>query len=246
MQMMQTGVQQPAWPQTQQMGMQQPAWPQTQQMGMQQPAWPQTQQMGIPQVGFQNQMGMQPGGYAPQATAAVDTTGDGRANALVRGVDRNGDGIPDALQGGGMMGGGMMGGGMMGGANGGWRQSYGFDGLELQQLLSTYYSEARGGMFRTPRMSRADFDNSIQRLMRVHSTAVRTLSSTLFTLFDTDRSGSIDWVEFYSGASLYSLLESFHTYRFGANIGSKENVITTLILFLALARTVFTWTILAH
>ena len=54
------------------------------------------------------------GGYAPQATAAVDTTGDGRANALVRGVDRNGDGIPDALQGGGMMGGGMMGGGMMG------------------------------------------------------------------------------------------------------------------------------------
>ena len=44
------------------------------------------------------------GGYAPHATAAVDTTGDGRANALVRGVDRNHDGIPDVLQGGGMMG----------------------------------------------------------------------------------------------------------------------------------------------
>ena len=52
-------------------------------------------------------MGYRGGGHASQATAAVDTTGDGRANALVRGVDRNHDGIPDALQGGGMMGGGM-------------------------------------------------------------------------------------------------------------------------------------------
>ena len=60
-----------------------------------------------------NQMGHRGGGYAPHATAAVDTTGDGRANAVVRGVDRNGDGIPDSLQGGAMMmGGGMMGGGM--------------------------------------------------------------------------------------------------------------------------------------
>ena len=87
-----------------QTGVQQPVGPQAQQMGRQQLVWPQTQQMGVPQVGFQNQMGMQPGGYAPHATAAVDTTGDGRANALVRGVDRNHDGIPDVLQGGGMMG----------------------------------------------------------------------------------------------------------------------------------------------
>ena len=93
-----------------QTGVQQPVWPQAQQMGVQQPVWPQTQQMGVPQVGFQNQMGMQPGGYAPQATAAVDTTGDGRANAVVTGVDRNRDGIPDELQGGGMQGGGMVGG----------------------------------------------------------------------------------------------------------------------------------------
>ena len=50
------------------------------------------------------QMGYRGGGYASQATAAVDTTGDGRANALVTGVDRNHDGIPDALQGGGMRG----------------------------------------------------------------------------------------------------------------------------------------------
>ena len=40
------------------------------------------------------------GMYAPQATAGVDTTGDGRANYMVTGVDRNRDGIPDALQGG--------------------------------------------------------------------------------------------------------------------------------------------------
>merc|ERR1711907_595531 len=34
----------------------------------------------------------------PVATAAVDTTGDGVANILYTGVDRNMDGIPDALQ----------------------------------------------------------------------------------------------------------------------------------------------------
>ena len=34
----------------------------------------------------------------PRATLAVDSNGDGRANYLVSGVDRNMDGIPDALQ----------------------------------------------------------------------------------------------------------------------------------------------------
>lgn len=35
---------------------------------------------------------------APTATVAVDTTGDGRANMMVTGVDANRDGIPDVLQ----------------------------------------------------------------------------------------------------------------------------------------------------
>merc|ERR1712086_329826 len=34
----------------------------------------------------------------PVATVAVDVDGDGRADYLVSGVDRDGDGIPDALQ----------------------------------------------------------------------------------------------------------------------------------------------------
>jgi hypothetical protein len=34
----------------------------------------------------------------PRATVGVDATGDGRANYLVSGVDRNLDGIPDVLQ----------------------------------------------------------------------------------------------------------------------------------------------------
>ena len=37
-------------------------------------------------------------GYAPRATIGVDVDGDGRADYLVSGVDRNRDGIPDALQ----------------------------------------------------------------------------------------------------------------------------------------------------
>lgn len=36
--------------------------------------------------------------YAPVATVAVDSTGDGRANYMYTGVDRNRDGIPDAMQ----------------------------------------------------------------------------------------------------------------------------------------------------
>ena len=32
------------------------------------------------------------------ATGGVDSTGDGRVDALVSGLDRNGDGIPDQLQ----------------------------------------------------------------------------------------------------------------------------------------------------
>ena len=36
--------------------------------------------------------------YAPRATIGVDVDGDGRADYLVSGVDRNRDGIPDALQ----------------------------------------------------------------------------------------------------------------------------------------------------
>ena len=35
---------------------------------------------------------------APRATIGVDVDGDGRADYLVSGVDRNRDGIPDALQ----------------------------------------------------------------------------------------------------------------------------------------------------
>jgi len=35
---------------------------------------------------------------APQATMGIDTTGDGKANVYVTGVDMNRDGIPDALQ----------------------------------------------------------------------------------------------------------------------------------------------------
>jgi len=35
---------------------------------------------------------------APAATVGIDTSGDGRANIYVTGVDRNRDGIPDALQ----------------------------------------------------------------------------------------------------------------------------------------------------
>eukprot|EP00656_Telonema_subtile_P014417 TRINITY_DN1738_c0_g1_i5.p1 TRINITY_DN1738_c0_g1~~TRINITY_DN1738_c0_g1_i5.p1 ORF type:complete len:338 (+),score=32.29 TRINITY_DN1738_c0_g1_i5:330-1343(+) len=37
---------------------------------------------------------------APRATVAVDVDGDGRADYYVSGVDRDGDGIPDAMQGG--------------------------------------------------------------------------------------------------------------------------------------------------
>ena len=48
---------------------------------------------------WQGTMGYSRGFYAPQATAAIDTTGDGRANVLVSGADRNYDGIPDSLQG---------------------------------------------------------------------------------------------------------------------------------------------------
>ena len=33
-----------------------------------------------------------------QASMAVDVDGDGRADYIVSGVDRDGDGIPDALQ----------------------------------------------------------------------------------------------------------------------------------------------------
>merc|ERR1711865_633951 len=40
--------------------------------------------------------------YSPRATVGVDATGDGRANYMVSGADRNFDGIPDVLQGGGM------------------------------------------------------------------------------------------------------------------------------------------------
>ena len=36
--------------------------------------------------------------YAPRATIGLDVDGDGRADYLVSGVDRNRDGIPDALQ----------------------------------------------------------------------------------------------------------------------------------------------------
>merc|ERR1719498_1040878 len=35
---------------------------------------------------------------SPIATVGVDTTGDGRANYTYTGMDRNRDGIPDALQ----------------------------------------------------------------------------------------------------------------------------------------------------
>eukprot|EP00658_Telonema_sp_P-2_P054602 TRINITY_DN4343_c0_g1_i11.p1 TRINITY_DN4343_c0_g1~~TRINITY_DN4343_c0_g1_i11.p1 ORF type:complete len:418 (+),score=60.62 TRINITY_DN4343_c0_g1_i11:243-1496(+) len=38
-------------------------------------------------------------GYPPRATVGVDVDGDGRADYLVSGVDRDRDGIPDALQG---------------------------------------------------------------------------------------------------------------------------------------------------
>eukprot|EP00658_Telonema_sp_P-2_P054603 TRINITY_DN4343_c0_g1_i14.p1 TRINITY_DN4343_c0_g1~~TRINITY_DN4343_c0_g1_i14.p1 ORF type:complete len:195 (+),score=36.81 TRINITY_DN4343_c0_g1_i14:243-827(+) len=41
-----------------------------------------------------------PGFYPPRATVGVDVDGDGRADYLVSGVDRDRDGIPDALQGG--------------------------------------------------------------------------------------------------------------------------------------------------
>ena len=36
--------------------------------------------------------------FAPTATVGLDVDGDGRADYLVSGVDRNRDGIPDALQ----------------------------------------------------------------------------------------------------------------------------------------------------
>ena len=36
--------------------------------------------------------------FAPTATVGLDVDGDGRADYLVSGVDRNYDGIPDALQ----------------------------------------------------------------------------------------------------------------------------------------------------
>ena len=53
--------------------------------------------------GIRLQPGMGVGGMnaygTPTASVAVDTTGDGRANTVVSGVDRNMDGIPDQLQG---------------------------------------------------------------------------------------------------------------------------------------------------
>ena len=45
--------------------------------------------------------GMTPGGMSggvPMAAVGVDTTGDGRVNTVVSGVDLNRDGIPDQLQ----------------------------------------------------------------------------------------------------------------------------------------------------
>merc|ERR1719201_94613 len=39
-----------------------------------------------------------PRAMVPTATMGLDTTGDGRANYAVTGVDMNRDGIPDALQ----------------------------------------------------------------------------------------------------------------------------------------------------
>ena len=154
----------------------------------------------------------------PMATAAVDTTGDGRANALVRGVDRDRDGIPDVLQGGGMMGGDGRGapvdsrGAPIDGRGAptnphrtNQRQTRlksgrMFNHLEIDQLLSIYLQEA----MHKPAMQRPDFDSALERMMGLdpNKSEDQLLASTLFEVFDCDGNGWIEQHEFFHGLTM--------------------------------------------